>query len=160
MLQYAAVHPAGTTGITLGGGGGGRLLLGRGIGHVWSVRAGPEFGVVALVERNNNSTALPLQFVAAVPLVIRYNDISWHYNLEAAPLAMLTEKELAEKRPARLVRYGARVCVMIGISALQVRSFIPWAAAWGAAEIFPEAGDRSMLLNLKGGVRAGVDWDF
>lgn len=160
MLQYSAVHPKGTTGITLGGGGGGRLLLGRGIGHVWSVRVGPEFGVVALVQRENNSTALPLQFVGAIPLVVRYNDISWHYNFEVAPLAMLTEKDLAEKNTARFLRYGARGCLMIGISALQVRSFIPWAAAWGAVEVFPETDERSMLLNLKGGVRAGVDWDF
>jgi hypothetical protein len=161
MLQYSAVHPAGTTGITLGGGGGGRLLLGRGFGQDWSVRVGPEFGVVALVQRENNSTTLPLQFVAAVPVVVRYTDISWHYNLEAAPLAMLTEQDLAEKRPAKYLRYGARVCVMIGISTLQVRSFIPWAAAWAAAEVFPETTDnRSLLLNLKGGVRAGVDWDF
>lgn len=157
LLQYAARHEAGTTGWTLGGGGGGRLLLGRGFGHAWSVRAGPELSGFALVQRDKTSTSLPLQFMGAVPLIVRYTDISWHYNLEVAPLAMFTESDPT-------LRYGFRVGVMIGISALQVRSFIPWAGVGGVVEVFPDASDpmhgRPTLVNLKGGVRAGVDWDF
>lgn len=153
MLQYAADHPPGTTGFTLGGGGGGRLLLGRGFGHVWSVRIGPELSGTALVQRDGNTTSLPLQFQGAIPLVVRYMDVSWHYNAEVAPLAMFTETDPK-------LRYGFRFGVMIGISALQVRSFIPWAGVGGSIEVFPEADGRTMLVNLKGGVRAGVDWDF
>lgn len=153
LLQYSAKHPEGTTGFTIGGGGGGRLLLGRGFGHVWSVRTGAEIGVIALVQRDKETTSLPLQFLGAIPLIVRYTDISWHYNVEVAPLAMFTESD-------PVLRFGARVGVMIGISALQVRSFIPWAGVGGAAEVFPETDGRSMLVNLKGGVRAGLDWDF
>lgn len=153
LLQYSAVHPKGTLGWTLGGGGGGRLLLGRGFGHEWSVRTGVEVSVIALVQRDKNSTSLPLQFNGAVPLILRYTDISWHYNFEVAPLAMFTESDPG-------LRYGFRVGLMIGISALQVRSFIPWAGVGGAAEVFPEADGRSTLVNLRGGVRAGLDWDF
>ncbi len=153
MLQYAAKHTAGTTGFTIGGGGGGRLLLGRGFGHAWSVRTGAELAVIALVQREKGSTSLPLQFLGAIPVVIRYTDISWHYNFEVAPLAMFTESD-------PVLRYGVRVGLMLGISALQVRSFIPWAGVGGAVEVFPDSDGRSMLLNLKGGVRAGLDWDF
>lgn len=153
LLQYSAVHPAGTTGFTLGGGGGGRLMLGRGFGHAWSLRTGPEVSVVALVRRDKESTSLPLQFMGAIPVILRYNDISWHYNLELAPLGMFTEDD-------PVVRYGFRFGLMIGISALQVRSFIPWAGIGGAIEAFPDAGTRPLLVNLKGGVRAGLDWDF
>lgn len=153
MLQYSAVHPKGTLGWTLGGGGGGRLLLGRGFGHEWSVRTGAEVQVVALVQREKNSTSLPLQFFGAIPLIVRYTDISWHYNFEVAPLAMFTESD-------PVLRYGVRGGVMIGISALQVRSFIPWAGVGGAAEVFPESDGRPLLVNLRGGVRAGLDWDF
>ncbi len=153
LIQYAAQHPAGTAGFTLGGGGGGRLLLGRGFGHVWSVRTGAELNVIALVQREKNTTSLPLQFLGAIPLVIRYTDISWHYNFEIAPLAMFTESD-------PVVRYGVRTGLMVGISALQVRSFIPWAGVGGAVEVFPDADGRSLLLNLRGGVRAGLDWDF
>ena len=153
LLQYAASHPEGTIGITIGAGGGGRLLLGRGFGHAWSVRVGPEVGVIALVERDKGATALPLQFMGALPVVIRYTDVSWHYNFEVAPLGLYTESD-------PVVRYGVRVGVMLGISTLQVRSFIPWAGVGGAVEAYPEMDGRSLLLNLKGGVRAGVDWDF
>lgn len=153
LLQYADAHPAGTTGFTVGGGGGGRVLLGRGFGQNWSVRFGPELSGVALVQRDGTTTSLPLQFQGALPLVVRYVDISWHYNAEVAPLAMFTEND-------PVLRYGFRVGVMIGISALQVRSFIPWAGVGGAVELFPEADGRTTLINLKGGLRAGVDWDF
>ncbi|MEZ4293330.1 MAG: hypothetical protein R3B70_00010 [Polyangiaceae bacterium] len=153
MLQYAEDHPEGTTGVTLGGGGGGRLLLGRGFGSNWSVRFGPELSGVALVQRDGETTSLPLQFQGALPIVVRYTDISWHYNGEVAPLAMFTEND-------PVLRYGFRVGAMIGITALQVRSFIPWAGVGGQVELFPESDGRTLLVNLKGGLRAGVDWDF
>ena len=153
MLQYSADHPEGTTGFTLGGGGGGRLLLGRGFNHVWSVRTGAELNVIALVKRDEASTSLPLQFLGAIPIVVRYTDISWHYNVEVAPLGLVTEDDSR-------IRYGFRFGAMLGISTLQVRSFIPWAGVGGAVEVFPEVDGRSMLVNLKGGDRAGVDWDF
>ena len=153
LLQYEAKHPAGTTGFTIGGGGGGRLLLGRGFNHVWSVRTGAELNVIALVRRDEAATSLPLQFLGAIPIIVRYTDVSWHYNFEVAPLGLVQEGETT-------TRYGFRVGAMIGISTLQVRSFIPWAGVGAAVEIFPEVDGRSTLLNLKGGVRAGVDWDF
>lgn len=151
LLQYAAGSAG--TGFTVGGGGGGRLLLGRGFGQSWSVRVGPELSGVALVQRDEGSTSLPLQFQGAIPLVVRYTDVSWHYNAEAAPLAMFSEND-------PVLRYGFRVGVMVGISGLQVRSFIPWFGVGGAVELFPDSDGRPMLVNLKGGLRAGLDWDF
>lgn len=153
MIQYAADHPAGTTGFTVGGGGGGRLLLGRGFGESWSLRFGPELSGKALVQRDGGATSLPLQFQGALPLVVRYTDVSWHYNAEVAPLAMFTEADPA-------LRYGFRFGVMIGRSALQLRALIPWVGVGGEIEVFPNTDGRSLLLNLKGGLRAGVDWDF
>lgn len=153
FLQYATRHQAGTTGFTVGGGGGGRLLLGRGFNHVWSVRTGAELNVHALVQRDQAVTTLPLQFLGAIPIVIRYTDVSWHYNFEVAPLGLATEQDTA-------IQYGFRVGAMIGISTLQVRSFIPWAGVGAYVEVFPGVDGRTTLLNLKGGVRAGVDWDF
>lgn len=153
LLQYAVDHAPGTTGFTLGGGGGGRVLLGRGFGQAWSVRVGPEMSGTALVQRDGSTTSLPLQFQWALPVVVRYTDVSWHYNAEVAPLAMWAENDTK-------LRYGFRFGLMIGISALQVRSFIPWAGVGGAIEAFPDTDGRTVLVNLKGGLRAGVDWDF
>jgi hypothetical protein len=143
----------GSSGATIGGGGGGRLLLGRGFNHRWSVRVGPELAIVALVQRDHGTTALPLHFLGALPVVVRYTDISWHYNLEVAPLGLIIEKD-------PVVHYGVRLGGMVGISTLQVRSFIPWAGLAAAVEVFPEREMRPLLVNLKGGIRAGLDWDF
>lgn len=143
----------GTSGVTIGGGGGGRLLLGRGFNHKWSVRVGPELAIVALVQRENGTTALPLHFLGGLPVVVRYTDVSWHYNFEVAPLGLIIEKD-------PVVHYGVRLGGMVGISTLQVRSFIPWAGLAAAVEVFPEREMRPLLVNLKGGIRAGLDWDF
>lgn len=153
LIQYAPRPAPGTSALTLGGGGGGRLLVGRGFSHVWSVRAGAEFGAAALVRRGQVGTSLPLQFLGAIPVVVRYTDVSWHYNAEVAALGLVEEE-------GGSLRYGARAGVMLGISTLQVRSFIPWVGFGAAVELFPEAAGRPTLMNVKGGVRAGVDWDF
>jgi hypothetical protein len=153
LIQYAPRPAPGTSALTLGGGGGGRLLVGRGFSHVWSVRVGAEFGAAALVRRGQVGTSLPLQFLGAIPVVVRYTDVSWHYNAEVAALGLVEEE-------GGSLRYGARAGVMLGISTLQVRSFIPWVGFGAAVELFPEAAGRPTLMNVKGGVRAGVDWDF
>jgi hypothetical protein len=150
--QYAAVHPDGTKGLRGAGGLGGRLLLGRGFGHHWSVRVGPEINVSALVARAGNPTAPPIQYQGAIPIVLRYTDVSWHYDAELAPLVTATKRDGP--------RYGGRFGVLIGISRLRTWSFIPWAGLGIAVELFPDTGGRTLLLNLKGGMRAGVDWDF
>ena len=94
-----------------------------------------------------------MRFCLRLPVVVRFTDVSWHYNFEVAPLGLFTETD-------PVLRYGVRVGVMLGISTLQVRGFIPWAGIGGAVEVYPDSDGRPMLLNLKGGVRAGLDWDF
>jgi AraC family transcriptional activator FtrA len=153
MIQYAPIHPDGTTGFRATHGFGGRLLLGRGFGHHWSVRVGPEINVNSLVRREGNPTDLPLQVQGALPVVVRYTDVSWHYNVEVAPLLMITD---ADRTP----RYGGRLGVLIGVSRLKKRKVIPWVGLGATVELFPGANGQPMLLNLKGGLRAGIDWDF
>ncbi|MFO0758796.1 MAG: hypothetical protein U0359_20055 [Byssovorax sp.] len=140
-------------GLTFGGGGGGRVLLGRGFNHTWSLRMGPELSIIALVQREQGTTALPLHFLGALPVVVRYTDISWHYNFEVAPLGLVIEHDPG-------VHYGVRLGAMVGISTLQVRSFIPWAGVGAAVEVFPTREGHPLFVNLRGGVRAGLDWDF
>jgi hypothetical protein len=153
MLQYAPIHPDGTTGLRGSRGGGGRLLLGRGFGHHWSVRVGPELDVHMLVRREGNTADLPLQLQAALPVVVRYTKVSWHYDLEVAPLLMLTDTD-------HVPRYGGRLGLLVGISRLKQRRVIPWAGLGVTVELFPDVDGRPMQLNLKGGWRAGIDWDF
>lgn len=153
MIQYAPVHPDGTTGFRGTRGGGGRLLLGRGFGHHWSLRVGPEFNVNMLVRREGNTVDLPLQFQGALPIVVRYQNGFWHYNVEVAPLVMITDTD-------RVARFGGRLGALIGISRLKTRRFIPWAGLSVTVDLFPGVDGRTMVLNLRGGWRAGFDWDF
>lgn len=153
MLQGAPFHPDGTTGLRGARRGGGRLPLGRGFGHRWNLRVGPELDASMLVRREGNTTDLPLQIQAALPVVVRNTDVSWHYELELAPVVMLTEKNL-------MPRYGSRLGVLIGISPLETGKVIPWAGLDATAELFPGVDGRPMQMSFKGGWRAGIDWDF
>jgi hypothetical protein len=153
MVQYASLHPDATTGFRATRGAGGRLMLGWGFGHHWSLRVGPELNLDMLVRRPGNTTDLPIQVQGALPIVVRYTKVSWHYNLEMAPLVMLTNKD-------PLPRPGGRVGLMIGISRLKQRHVIPWAGVGVTVEMFPGMEGAPMLLNLKAGLRAGIDWDF
>lgn len=150
-VQFELDRPDGTSGATLGGGGGGRLLVGRAFGDVWSLRFGPDASAKALVKRAGETTTFPLQFQIGVPIVLRRTTTSWFSSVEAAPLALVIEDD------PRL-RFGVRGGVMIGRSALRVRSLVPWAGIGVEVEAFPSPDDRPTLLNLKGGLRAGIDW--
>jgi hypothetical protein len=152
MIQYASIHPDGTTGFRATHGAGGRLLLGWGFGHHWSLRVGSELNLNMLVRRAGNTADLPIQVQGALPIVVRYTKVRWHYNLEMAPLLMVNKDP--QPRP------GGRVGVMIGISRLKKRHIIPWAGVGVTVEMFPGMDGDPMLLNLKAGLRAGIDWDF
>jgi hypothetical protein len=151
-VQYARAHPDGTSGFRAAGGGGGRLLCGRGFGTHWSLRAGAELNVNMLVRRSGNTAVLPVQYQGAMPIVVRYTAVSWHYNLEVAPLVLATNTDPTPQ-------YGARAGFLVGVSRLARRRVIPWAGGGLMAELFPAAGGRAALLNLRGGLRVGFDWD-
>lgn len=150
-VQFELDRPDGTSGATLGGGGGGRLLVGRAFGETWSFRFGPDASAKALVKRTGESTTLPLQFQIGFPIVLRRTAVSWFSSVEVAPLALIVEDDPR-------VRGGVRAGVMLGRSALRVRSLVPWAGLGFEVEAFPSPDERPTLVNLKGGLRAGIDW--
>lgn len=150
-IQFERGGTSGVSSVTLGGGGGGRVLVGRAFGAAWSVRVGPELSGKALVKRSGESTSLPLQFQAALPIVVRYTRVSWFTSGEAAPLVLAQEGEAA-------LRGGGRLGFVVGRSALQLRGIVPWAGLGAEVEVFPSFDERPTLVNLKGGLRAGIDW--
>jgi hypothetical protein len=136
-----------------GGGGSGRLLLGRGLDERWTVLAGAEFGTIALFEQSATGTKVPITFVAAVPFVIRRGAHSWRYDLELAPIAYFDQEDTR-------VSWGGRVGFLVGASAVRIRRIIPWAGLGIAVEgLFPTAW-RAPFQTLKGGLRIGFDWDY
>lgn len=137
----------------LGAGGAGRLLLGRGLDTRWTFLAGVEFGGTAQLEQTETKTRFPISFVAALPLVLRRHDLTWHYEGEIASLAYFTTDDL---RPTPGVRVGG----LVGLSGLRVRSIMPWAGIGVAIEHVIETHRRPAQWNIKAGARVGFDLDF
>ncbi|MRG91524.1 hypothetical protein [Polyangium spumosum] len=136
-----------------GAGGSGRLLLGRGLSHHFTLLFGLEFGGWAIIEQNEAATNFPLEFIGALPFVVRHVRETWQYDLELAPVAFLTQSDL---RPS----VGGRVGVSIGVSTLRIRRIMPWAGLQLSAEYYPENDVRGTIVVIKGGGRVGFDWDF
>ncbi|MDI1481264.1 hypothetical protein [Polyangium sp. y55x31] len=136
-----------------GAGGSGRLLLGRGLSHRFTLLFGLEFGGWALIEQSEEATNFPLEFIGAVPLVVRHVRETWQFDLELAPVAFLTQSDL---RPSA----GGRVGVSIGVSTLRIRRIMPWAGLQLSAEHYPANDVRGTITVIKGGGRVGFDWDF
>jgi len=137
----------------LGAGGTGRLLLGYGLSWRYSLLVGFEFGGNALFRRGDEEVNFPLQFIAAAPLVLRHHLVTFHHDLELAPLVFFTD---TDPRPS----YGMRLGVTMGVSALRIRRIMPWAGLGLVTEYLFANSHRPHLVALRGGARVGFDWDF
>jgi hypothetical protein len=137
----------------IGGGGSGRLLLSYGLTPRWSIMAGPELGVTAIFDQTEVSTNFPLQFVGATPIVVRLRSVTWHYDIEAAPLGFYTQTEGE-------VSFGLRGGFLVGVSTLRIRGIMPWFGVGANVEYIFPTDVRGGLTLLKGGARVGFDWDF
>lgn len=149
---FTAQHWGGRV-FEVGAGGSGRLMLGYGLSPRWTLLAGPELGVTAIFDQNEVSTNFPLQFVGAVPLVLRRLNVTWHYDMELAPLGFYTKAEGE-------VSFGMRAGFLIGVSTLRIRGIMPWFGVGMALEYIFPTDARTGLTLLKGGARVGFDWDF
>lgn len=137
----------------VGAGGSGRLLLGYGIGHRWTVLFGAEFGGAALFKREGDTTQFPLQFTVAAPLVFRHHFLTFHHDLELSPLIFFNE---ADQRPS----YGVRVAGTLGVSTVRIRNIMPWAGLGTAFEHYFANSFRGSIGSIRAGARVGFDWDF
>jgi hypothetical protein len=137
----------------VGAGGSARLLLGRGLDERWTFLAGGEFGGTALFNQDGTETRFPIGFVVALPIVLRRNDRTWHYEGEVASLAYFTHDDM---RPSPGLRAGA----LVGVSTLRVRNIMPWVGVGAAFEYVFDTAVRPAQWALKAGGRIGFDWDF
>jgi hypothetical protein len=87
-----------------------------------------------------------------VPVVLRLHDVSWHYDIEAAPVALFQADN-------DTVSLGARLGFGIGFATLRTRGFIGWAGAVVMGEHYFAKSSRPSAQFLRGGVRVGVVWD-
>ena len=144
-----AVRMAGR--LAVGGGGNGRLLLGRGFGDSISVLAGGEIGGGAVLRRPDDSDQFSLKYLAAMPIVLRLHELNWLYDVEIAPLAMLQGDDLG-------LQWGARLGGLVGLSALRARDFLPWVGVALAVDQYFEGDGLPSAQVLRGGIRVGIRW--
>ena len=137
---------------TFGGGGTGRILPGWGFGGSITLLAGAEFGGGAMIRPNVQPTQLAINYFPAIPLVVRFHDVSWHYDLEVAPVALFQADD-------QDMSFGLRVGGTVGVAALRTRGFLPWAGLAVAYERYFEREGRASAVFLRGGLRIGVMWD-
>lgn len=136
---------------TIGGGGYGRLLPGYGFGNV-SLLVGPEFGGGAMLRPGVSPSQFVINYMPAIPVVVRFRRIEWHYDFEVAPVGLFQADDPS-------VSYGIRGGMTVGVSALRARDFLPWAGLAIAYEHYFPSGGRPRAHFLRGGLRVGVRWD-
>jgi hypothetical protein len=142
-------------GLTIGGGGAGRLLAGAGLKAPITLLGGLEFGGGAMLEPRADPTG-PTQFVVnyfpAIPVLVRFHDVAWHYDVEVAPVSLFQATDFS-------LSYGVRGGFAIGLSALRTRGVIPWAGAALAYDYYFETGGRPTAHYIRGGLRIGAVYD-
>ena len=138
--------------VTFGAGGAGRLLVGYGFDGRYTLLFGPEFGGSALLRPNSNASEFVINYFPALPAVFRSRQLTWHYDLELAPVALF------EADNTRL-SWGARVGGSFAFTALRRRHILPWAGLAVAYEYYFDGGGRGPIHFLRGGLRIGLPWD-
>jgi hypothetical protein len=136
---------------SIGAGGFGRMLGGYSFTHA-SLLAGLELGGGALVEPHTNPTAFAVNYIPALPVILRLQRDAWNLDLEAASVALFQASN-------HRLSYGVRGGVTVGVSALRVRGILPWFGIGLASEYHFENSARPAALYLRGGLRVGGVWD-
>ncbi len=135
----------------VGAGGFGRVLGGYSFTHV-SLLAGLEFGGGALVEPNQQPTSLVVNYIPALPLLVRLHLDRWNVDLEAASVGLFQASNTS-------LSYGVRGGATIGVSALRLRGVLPWVGLAVATEYHFANSARPEAWYLRGGLRVGGVWD-
>lgn len=137
---------------TFGGGGLGRILPGYGVSEHLSILFGVEFGGGAMLRPGAPRTEFVVNYFPAIPLVFRFRDVNWRYDLELGPVGLFQADN------SRL-SYGGRIGTAIGVLALRTRNVVPWAGVAGTYEYYFESGGRPAAHFVRGGLRVGIIWD-
>jgi hypothetical protein len=136
---------------SVGAGGFGRVLGGYSFTRV-SVLGGIELGGGALVVPNTQPTAFVVNYIPAIPVLLRWHSNAWNIDLEAASVGLF------QAGNTRL-SYGLRGGITIGVSGLRVRGILPWVGIGVASEYHFENSDRPEAWYLRSGLRVGGVWD-
>lgn len=138
--------------VTFGGGGLGRLLGGWGFDGNHTLLFGAEFGGGAMLRPNTNASQFVINYFPALPLLLRTRRLTWHYDVEVAPVAQFQADNTR-------LSLGGRIGGGFGFTALRRRNVLPWAGLAIAYEHYFEGGGRGPTHFVRGGLRVGLPWD-
>jgi hypothetical protein len=137
----------------LGGGGGGRVLVGTGFGPAWTLAIGGEVGGSGAFVRNAMGTrSIETTFSAALPILLRWSRYSRLFDFEVAPAVRFDPD-------TDILPPGVRTSVAVGFSTMRAAAFMPYALLWLAYEYHPADNRGPADHSLHIGTRVGVDWD-
>jgi hypothetical protein len=136
---------------TIGAGGFGRALAGYSFTRV-SLLGGFELGGGALLEPHTQPTEFVVNYLPALPLIVRTHYQDWNLDLEGAPVALFQAGNSQWS-------YGVRAGATIGFSSLRLRGILPWVGLGFATEYHFENSARPEAWYLRGGFRVGGVWD-
>jgi hypothetical protein len=137
---------------TFGGGGLGRILPAYGFSDHWTALWGIEFGGGAMLKPGGPQTEFVVNYFPAMPFVLRYRDIDWHYDVEAGPVGIFQADNTRWS-------FGTRIGGAIGVFSLRALNMLPWAGLAMTYEYYFENSARSAAHFIRGGLRVGIVWD-
>lgn len=135
--------------VALGGGGGGRLLVGAGLSERWTLVGGLELSGTGGLDEDGDVQAL---LGGAIPFVLRHVDAGIVFDVELALVTFLTGK------PG--IPPGVRAAIGYGFVTPRVAgSFAPQAVIWLGYEFYPDRDDDPAFHVISIGTRIGLDFD-
>lgn len=140
-------------GWSYGGGGSGRVLVGRGVSRAWTWLSGLEVGGAAVLQDAADPQRLQLQGTLGWPVIARVSRRQWHVELDATPLLHLTVD-------GDVRGVGTRLGVLVLVGSLRWLDALPL-AGWGASVEKVWAGPAARVdeWTLRAGLRVGFDLD-
>jgi len=133
------------------GGGGGRLMLGRGTDGHWSTLFGGEWGGAGVIEDWRRTQRFDVQTYIAVPIAQRYTWSTWHIEGEFAPVV---NWDLSDG----IAHLGGRLGLLVGVSGIRFRTLVPW-AGFGIHVQQLYTANGVLETALRAGAQVGVMWD-
>ncbi len=138
--------------IRVGGGGAGRVSASFGLGPSWNLRVGPELGGAALVDDQLRTDDVTVDFLMALPVALRRTLGTYIVDIEAAPVLVGIPWQQADQR------WGGRVAMLVGVSALRLRQVLPWTGLVVMGEAIAPRGGEAWMWSVRAGVRVGFAW--
>jgi hypothetical protein len=135
--------------VSLGGGGGARLLLGGGIGPRFTLAFGVEGGGAGSFTENDAGTRdITATFAMGAAALLRLHMGSRVLDLDVAAVTRFLDGEVQEP--------GMRVGLGYGLTTLRLSNLMPYAVVWVGYERQPfGSGGHTVWI----GTRVGFDWD-